>query len=257
MSAQLTSVRSERVTFVRRLHDRSVRRERGLFVVEGAQGVREALARNGVIQQLYVSESIADRWHDVQVQVTVTTDQVLAAMGETEHPQGVLAVCRTVDVALAELPRDLRTVLVLHQANDPGNAGTMLRSADAFGADAVIFTKGSVDVYNGKCVRATAGSIFHLPIVNGVELSDVAALLHAAGIRLRATDGNATTTLESIDLTVPTAWLIGTEAHGLDAAALELADDRVSIPMAGEAESVNAAVAASIVLYRSQVARSA
>lgn len=257
MGAQLTSARSERVTFVRRLSDRSVRHERGLFVVEGAQGVREALAVPDVIEQVFVAESVEAQWRDVDVPVTVATDQVLAAMSETEHPQGVLAVCRFVDVELSTLPTDLRSVLVLHRANDPGNAGTMLRSADAFGADAVIFTKGSVDVYNGKCVRATAGSIFHLPIVAGAKLADVVEFLRRAGVRVRATEGRAPVSLEDIDLRVPSAWLIGTEAHGLDVAALEMADERVAIAMAGAAESVNAAVAASIVLYRSLVARGA
>ena len=256
MSAQLTSVRSERVTFVRRLADRSVRHERGLFVVEGAQGVREALATPSVIEQLYVAESVAANWDDADAPVTVVTEQVLAAMSETDHPQGVLAVCRMVDVGLADLPERMHSVLVLHRANDPGNAGTMLRSADAFGADAVVLTKGSVDVYNGKCVRATAGSIFHLPIVVGVELTEAVALLTQRGVRMCATEGRAATALPEIDLRVPSAWMIGTEAHGLDDEALALADERVRIPMSGAAESLNAAVAASIVLYHSQIARS-
>lgn len=254
MSAHLTSVRSERVTFVRRLHDRSVRRERGLFVVEGAQGVNEALATPAVVEQLYVAESAASKWPDLPVDVTIATDDVLAAMSQTENPQGVLAVCRLVDVSWDAIPQTPRLVAVLHQANDPGNAGTIVRSADAFGADAVIFTTGSVDAYNGKCVRATAGSLFHVPIVLGVELTDVVELLHDRGMCIRATDGAGETSLEDVDLTEPSAWLIGTEAHGLGAHALGLADERVRIPMVGAAESVNAGVAASIVLYRSSIA---
>lgn len=255
MNAHLTSPRSERVTFVRRLHDRSVRRERGLFVVEGAQGVREALAAGGVIEDLYIAESARSRWPDLPLSATVATDPVLAAMAETENPQGVIAVCRSIDVPLEELPSAPRMVVVLDRANDPGNAGTILRAADAFGADAVIFTKGSVDVYNGKCVRATAGSLFHVPVVIDVELSDVITFLRGRGLTIRATDGEGEHSLESVNLAAPTAWLIGTEAHGLPESVLALADERVAIPMVGHAESLNAAVAASIALYRTSVYR--
>lgn len=253
MVATLTSVRSERVTFVRRLHDRSVRRERGLFVVEGAQGVREALAVPGAVQQLFVSQSAAAKWPDLPVDVTVTSEQVLTAMAETEHPQGILAVCRTLDVSLSSIADDARLVVILHQASDPGNAGTILRTADAFGADAVIFTKGSVDAYNGKCVRSSAGSLFHIPVVLDVELADAVSAVRERGLEVCATDGSAELMLGDSPRGTRSAWMIGTEAHGLDSAALALADRRIAIEMPGRAESLNAAVAAAIVLYHSAV----
>lgn len=216
--------------------------------------MREALARPEVIEQVYVSQDVVEKWPTLPPNTTVTTNQVLAAMAETEHPQGILAVCRTVDVSLDSIATDAQLVVVLHEASDPGNAGTILRTADAFGADAVIFTKGSVDPYNGKCVRSSAGSIFHLPLVCGVELRDVVSAMASRRVCVRATEGGSATTLDDIDLAARTAWVIGTEARGLNDQALSLCDERVSIPMRGQAESLNAAVAAAIVLYASAAA---
>lgn len=254
MVATLTSIRSERVTFVRRLHDRSVRRERGLFVVEGPQGVREALKVPKIVEQVYVSERSIEKWPDIPPNTTVTTDQVLAAMSETEHPQGIIAVCRSIDVSLDAIAPSAKLIVVLHQASDPGNAGTILRTADAFGADAVIFTKGSVDPYNGKCVRSSTGSIFHIPLVCNVEFDDVISAMNVREITVRGTEGGSPVTLNDINLAARSAWVIGTEAHGLDEDALDRCNERVSIPMPGNAESLNASVAAAIVLYATAAA---
>jgi TrmH family RNA methyltransferase len=140
-----TSVRSDRVRAVRRLWKRSGRAKAGRFLVEGMQGVREALAWHPeVVETVYSVEPMAG--------ATVVPEDVLGAMSETVNPQGVLAVCRFLPFAA---PVEPRLVVVLHDVRDPGNAGTILRTADAAGADAVYFTGDSVDPYNGKCVRAT------------------------------------------------------------------------------------------------------
>ena len=187
---------------------------------------------------------------------------VLAALGETVTPQGVVGVAAAIDVPLADAVTGAlvrpRLVAVLHEVADPGNAGTVLRTADAAGADAVVLTAGSVDPYNGKCVRATAGSLWHLPVVAGPPLVDVLAAARAAGLQVLATTGQAADGVDDLDtladagvLAAPTAWLFGNEAGGLPPAALTAADRRVRVPIHGRAESLNLAAAAAVCLYAS------
>ena len=229
------------------------------FVVEGPQAVREALAAGG-LEVLYAEPG---RRPDLEgaaaaagVPVVGVTGDVLAAMGETVTPQGVLGVAGLVDVSLADaLAAGPRLVAVLHAVADPGNAGTVLRSADAAGAGAVVLTEGSVDPHNGKCVRATAGSLWHLPVVAGAPLPDVVAACRAAGLQVLATTGAGAVDLDDLaddgELRAPTAWLFGNEAAGLPDDALALADRRVRVPLHGRAESLNLASAAAVCLYAS------
>ena len=148
-----------------------------------------------------------------------------------------------------------RLVAVLAHARDPGNAGTVLRTADAAGAAGVIFTDASVDPYNGKCVRASAGSLFHLPVVSGARLAAVIEALRGAGLRILAADGRGKRSLDEViaagTLAVPTAWLFGNEAWGLPGESLSLADESVAVPIYGRAESLNLATAAALCLYAS------
>ena len=179
----------------------------------------------------------------------------MAELAQTVTPQGLLAVCRFVDVPLAELAGGApRLVAVLANVRDPGNAGTVLRTADAAGAGGVIFTAASVDPYNSKCVRSSAGSLFHLPVVTGAAPAAAAAALRAAGLRVLAADGGADHVLGGAagpDLAGPTAWLFGNEAWGLPADLLALADEAVAVPIYGRAESLNLAAAAAVCLYAS------
>jgi TrmH family RNA methyltransferase len=225
-----TSVRSDRVRAVRRLWKKSGRMKSGRFVVEGMQGVREALAA-GVVEQLYSVEPMEG--------ATIVSSEVLSAMSETVTPQGVVAVCRMLEFTA---PVEPRLVVILHDVRDPGNAGTILRTADAAGADAVYFTGDSVDPYNGKCVRATAGSLFHIPFAS-CPLDEVPL----AGLQVLATSGAGDADLREVDLSVPTAWVFGNEAHGLP----DLGFPTVSIPIFGAAESLNLASAAAVCLYAS------
>jgi RNA methyltransferase, TrmH family len=145
-------------------------------------------------------------------------------------------------------------VTVLANVRDPGNAGTVLRTADAAGADGVIFSAASVDPYNSKCVRSSAGSLFHLPVVAGAPIADAIGRLRERGIQVLAADGSATRVLdgaEGPDLTRPTAWLFGNEAWGLPDDVLALADAAVAVPIYGRAESLNLAAAAAVCLYAS------
>ena len=159
----------------------------------------------------------------------------MAELAQTVTPQGLLGVCRFIDVPLAELTgRPARLVAVLANVRDPGNAGTVLRTADAAGADGVIFTAASVDPYNSKCVRSSAGSLFHVPVVAGPTPAEAAAALRAAGLRVLAADGAADQVLDPGGanewLAGPTAWLFGNEAWGLPADLLALADRRWRCP---------------------------
>jgi TrmH family RNA methyltransferase len=190
------------------------------------------------------------------VPVVPATDEAVAGLSETVSPQGIVAVCTFLDVALdAVCGAGPRLVTVLAEIRDPGNAGTVLRTADAAGADAVVFGAASVDPYNGKCVRASAGSLFHPSVVRGVPVADAVAGLRAAGLRVLAADGDGDVDLDTLadgdTLGAPTAWLFGNEARGLPADVAALADARVRIPLHGRAESLNLAAAAAVCLYAS------
>ncbi|GAB7191068.1 RNA methyltransferase [Kineococcus sp. NUM-3379] len=267
---------------MRALAGRSVRQRTGRFLVEGPQAVREAVAahaeavaagRAGGLHELYATAAGAERHpgilaaaHGAGVGVRTVSDEVLAAMAETVTPQGLVAVCSLVTMPLgAALERRPRLVAVLSEVRDPGNAGTVLRAADAAGAGAVVLTADSVDVHNPKCVRSTAGSLFHLPVVSGVPLEDALAALRRAGALVLAASGDGEHDLDDLldaaasgavpegvpDLRRPTAWVFGNEAHGLSAAQRHAADAVVRVPVHGRAESLNLATAATVCLYAS------
>jgi TrmH family RNA methyltransferase len=166
-------------------------------------------------------------------------------------PQGIVAVCDLLDVTLEEALATPRLVAVLVGVSDPGNAGTVTRVADAAGASAVIFAGDTVDPHNGKCVRASTGSVFHLPLARSRNTIAVFDACRAAGLRLVAADGHAQTDLTKADLTQPTAWVFGSEAHGLDDEILTNVDEVVKVPIYGKAESLNLATAAAVCLYTS------
>ncbi|ACU39288.1 TrmH family RNA methyltransferase [Actinosynnema mirum] len=259
--------RTPRVVAARRLTRRSGRDRAARFLAEGAQAVREALAWSaagrGRVHELFVTEVAAERNQELVdaaassgVPISVVTDKAAAALSETVTPQGVVAVCDPVEVPLdAALTPSARLVAVLHGVGDPGNAGTVVRVADAAGADAVVFAGDSVDVHNGKCVRASTGSVFHLPIARARSAEDVFAACRAAGLRLVAADGYATEDLVTADLrgdlAHPTAWVFGSEAHGLPDEVVTSLDGALKVPLYGGAESLNLATAAAVCLYAS------
>jgi TrmH family RNA methyltransferase len=180
----------------------------------------------------------------------------MSELAQTVTPQGLLAVCDFIDVPLDEVTAARpRLVALLANVRDPGNAGTVLRTADAAGAGAVVFADASVDPYNGKCVRASAGSLFHLPVVAGTRLAAAVTALKEAGLRIVAADGRADATLDDPGtreaLAAPTAWLFGNEAWGLPPDLLALADQSVAVPIYGRAESLNLAAAAAVCMYAS------
>ena len=255
-AASLTSVRSDRVTSVRRLHDRSGRRKSGRFVVEGPQAVSAALASDVQVCDLFVDVEAAPAIQALadgsSCGITWATPSVLSAMGETSTPQGILAVCRIpADPSLDDLLSRPGPVVLLDGVSDPGNVGTIIRTADAAGCAGIIAGTGCADVYSGKVVRSTAGSLFHLPVIASLPLRDVVVAARASGRPVLALVGEGDADL----FTLPPAtcqdacWIVGSEAHGVDPGLQSASDARVRIPMAGGAESLNAAVAGALALY--------
>ncbi|MCT1617018.1 TrmH family RNA methyltransferase [Kocuria marina] len=295
----LSNPRADRVKDVAALTRRSMRSKRGLFRAEGPQNVREAvrlaladLPAPGLprLDAVYVTLQELDRHPGIaadlaavadrgDVFVRAVTPEVLAAMTDAVTPQGMLAVCRfpsSASDASDDAARALgaaRLVGVLVRVQDPGNAGTVIRTADAAGADAVLCTPGTVDPFNPKSVRSSAGSLFHVPVFTGVELADVVAAAREHGIGVLAADGYASVTVSELadaavlraagtpaedvayPLEQPTAWLFGNEAQGLSEAEVEAADLSVAVPLYGAAESLNVATAATVCLYASAQAQ--
>lgn len=294
--APMTNPRADRVRDVAKLSGRSVRSRQGLFLAEGPQTVKEALKldRNRAvcdraITEIYATEPCVEQDPELLellegVPWRAASDEVLAAMADTVNPQGILAVCRTMDVSLRSvLEREPRLLAVMCRVQDPGNAGTILRAADAAGADAVILTSGSVDIYNPKAVRSTVGSLFHLPVVVGQNFNDLVEQAGQIGLVSLAADGYGSEDLDTLQdesaqrhyeahgvrasgpemhggpranttrpmLEDPTLWLFGNEAKGLNDEERGAAEFRVAVPVYGRAESLNVGTAATVCLYAS------
>jgi len=265
----LTNPRAERVKAVRALGRRSMRERTGRFVVEGPQAVRELLRfAPATANEIFVDVEMAGRHQDLlelartsDVTVNDCSTQVLRELADSEHPQGIVAVAKCVDVDLAPVldsvvDPDAGFVVVLSQVRDPGNAGTVLRAGDAAGARAVILTDASVDVYNSKVVRATAGSLWHVPVVVGASLDAVVAGCRARGIQVLAADGAGDVILQDADLEGPHAWVLGNEAWGLSQEDRNRSDHVVKVPIYGHAESLNLALAATVCVYASAAVQS-
>ncbi len=253
-------IRSPRVRAARALTKRALRQRARAFLVEGPQAVGEALESGAALTELFVTgdryQPLAGEAQRRGATVHLVSGEVMASLAQTVTPQGLLGVCGFVDVPLASLTEARpRLVVVLSHVRDPGNAGTVLRTADAAGAQGVVFSSASVDPYNGKCVRASAGSLFHLPVVTGTGPAETVAALRAAGLRILAADGRGDRSLDEVteagELAGPTAWLFGNEAWGLPDELLALADEAVAVPIYGRAESLNLAAAAAVCLYGS------
>jgi TrmH family RNA methyltransferase len=253
----ITSIHNKRVARAVRLKKRAMREKDRLFLVEGVQGVSEAMASGGQVQEVFTTAATEDRLEDVVkaaeqagIPVRPVSPEVMAHLTSTVTPQGVVAVAEFVDVPLPHMIEGGDGLLpVLVEVRDPGNAGTILRSADASGAAGVVFTASSVDVYNQKTVRATAGSLFHLPVTREVDVEEAVVLLREEGFAILAADANGARSVYDTDLSIPTAVLFGNEAHGLPDSALAFADQTIRVPISGRAESLNLAAAATLVLF--------
>lgn len=257
----LSSPRSPVVRAVARLKQRTARSETGLFLLEGPQALRDALAADAALDQVFFTEQAAQKHPELMqpevAQYVECSEEALARMADTRSPQGFVATVRQFPQRLESVLERADRVAILHEIRDPGNLGTVVRVADAAGFDVVIVTAESVDIYNPKVVRATTGSLFHVPHAVGVSTVDAVAAVRKRGLRVFAADVSGADLQPNDDmLHEPHAWLFGNEAHGLDEATLELADRAIKVPIFGRAESMNLATAASVCLYASAFARS-
>ncbi|MEW1549072.1 TrmH family RNA methyltransferase [Streptomyces tsukubensis] len=264
---ELISPRSPRVGAARRLARRNFRGKERLFLAEGPQAVREATghrtpAGEDTLTELFATPEAAERYPDIVdaartagVRFHLADETVIADISTTVTPQGLVGVCRFVDSPFDDIVAARpRLVAVLANVRDPGNAGTVLRCADAAGADAVVLTDASVDLYNPKAVRASVGSHFHLPVAVGVPVERAVRELRDAGVRVVAADGagdDLDTELDAGTMGGPTAWVFGNEAWGLPEETRALADAVIRVPIHGKAESLNLATAAAVCLYAS------
>ncbi len=253
----------------RRLLRRKERIASAEFIAEGRQAVAEALRRPGTVLDLLVGHGAVQRHQDLLadavrtgVPVWSVADAQLATLADTVTPQGLLAVCRTVDVALdAALAGTPRLVVLCDQVRDPGNLGTVIRCADAFGADAVLVSADSVDVHNPKTVRASTGSLFHLPVAVEVDVAAAASRARELGMAVYGADGAGPAVVDDLaaagQLSRPVLWVLGNEAWGLPPEHAELMDTLVALPMYGRAESLNLSTAAAVFLYATATAQRA
>lgn len=269
----MTNPNADRVRRIRALTTAAGRRRQRAFIVEGPQGVREAVRwAPESVQDVYLTVEASQRHTEIldaaaehDLYLHLCSPQVVHAM--SPEAQGVVAVLRSTGPP----PPDYTSVGAggarffagLVEARDPGNAGTIIRAADAAGAAGVVLSAGSVDVENPKVIRSTAGSLFHLPVTTAPAAAELIADAKAAGMQVLATTPTGEHDLHDLhdlharpgqvgpDLSAPTLWLFGNEAHGLPAAALAGADATVAIPIYGRAESLNLAMAATLCLYAS------
>lgn len=256
----LLSPRSGRIKAARRLADRRTRGELQRFLVEGPQLLAEALATDGTVLEVYATPAAAERYAELQSRTDVpwqlADEPALRSLSDTVTPTGLVAVCdatRVLRPAAEATPPEARLVALCADIRDPGNAGAIIRCADAAGADAVLLAGESVDPLNPKVVRASVGSLFHLPIARAGSVAETTERLQSEGFSVLAATGHGDVDLFEADglLSGRTVWLFGNEAHGLPAELADRADHRVRIPIFGRAESLNLGAAAAVCLYAS------
>ncbi len=273
----LDNPHAERVRRVAGLAGRSARIRSGRILVEGPQAVRELVRHRAAhLVDVYLTEEAVARYPEIDREARAVTPWVHAvsedvARAMSTEAQGVVAVAEADAIGgdpVSPASRAPSSIVVLAQSQDPGNAGTIIRTADAMGARGVLVTAGSVDVRSPKVIRSSAGSVFHLPVLTGVDAAQAVDRLHGAGVRVLGTSG-ADGSVDLADLLAaglggedavlagPHAWVMGNEARGLSDAQEALCDLLVRIPMTGRAESLNVASAAAICLFASQTVRAA
>lgn len=263
-SDPIESTQNRHVAAARTLLTRKGRAAASAFLVEGPHAVGDALASpSHEVRELFVTAGAADRETDLLrsaavrgVPVRTVTERAMSSIRDTVTPQGVVAVVTMPMLGLdTAVGKDSRLVVGLDQIADPGNAGAVIRTADAAGADAVIASPGSVDLWSGKVVRSTAGSLFHLPLIADVTIEAAVEAARIHGLQVLCTAGDGEVDLDDLidsgTLATPTMWLFGNEAHGVSDAARGLADRTLRIPVYGAAESLNLAAAAAVCLYAS------
>ncbi|GEM00632.1 RNA methyltransferase, TrmH family [Halolactibacillus halophilus] len=240
----ITSTKNDTIKQWMKLHKKKYREQMGQFLLEGDHLVEEVIGSDWEIEQLIVREDRQiDTWFK-DYRTTVVTDQVFKALANTPSPQGVMAV---VNIKTYRADR-FKKILVLDNVQDPGNVGTMIRTADAFNYDGIILGEGTVDLFNDKVIRSTQGSLFHLPVVKA-DLNILLPDLQARGVQLIASTLEEAIPLAEVKVFESCAVIVGNEGSGVQKELQQLSDMKVKIPITGKAESLNVGVAAGILLY--------
>lgn len=254
--------RTPRIVNAAKLHRAANRKKAKQFIIEGENAV-DAAVSTGAASDVFVTEKAAERFAEIvtacgymDVYVHPITDKAAKHLADTATTTGIFALCSSSVLWSAGkiLNGKPKLISVPVLTSEPGNAGTLIRTSDAMGADGVIFAGETVDPLGSKVARASAGSLFHVPVARDPNIKDVLGQLRKSGMQIAATAADGEVELADADLSQPTAWLFGNEAHGLGEL-LEEADMRVRIPLRGRAESLNLATAASICLYESAKAQ--
>jgi RNA methyltransferase, TrmH family len=244
---RIDSIQNGNVKNWRKLHTKKERDKVGKFLVEGFHLVEEALKAEAVETVLMTEDTtFPATWKMDNTDVIIVTKEIMQALSETETPQGIIAICQKSDVADVNLQGG--TYLLIDAVQDPGNIGTMIRTADAAGVSAVIIGNGSVDVYNSKAIRSTQGSLFHVPVVKG-DLQEWIGKLQENGIKVYGTSLHEAKPYQEVKIDGPAALIVGNEGSGVQEEVLAMTDENLYIPIHGSAESLNVAVASGILLY--------
>lgn len=252
---ELTGLQNPLVKAAAELKQKKYRQQRGEFLAEGLRTAEEAVAFKAAQQLFYTATEdertlrLLEQAAAMQVKLVCVSETVMKKIADTETPQGIIAVCRMQEKPLEQLLASGRMLLVLDRVGDPGNIGTMLRTADAAGVGGIILLKGTADIYAPKTVRASMGSLFHVPILSGVAEQEFIDNAKKAGYQLLVTALDGADNLYQADLKGRLAFVMGNEAGGVSVSLLKQADKRVFIPMCGKAESLNVAMAAGIVMF--------
>lgn len=240
----ITSVKNEKIKGLKKLHQRKYRKQTNTFLIEGMHLMEEALASDWTVKEIIVSEKTVIPETANQLSVIEVTEQVFKELSFTASPQGMMAV---VEMKREEAVNG-ELVVLLDALQDPGNVGTIIRTADAAGADGIILGSGCVDLYNDKVIRATQGSIFHLPILHA-DLEEEVPRLKEADYSVWVTALEKAENYKNLSVSQKTALIFGNEGSGVKDSLLQKADERVTIPILGKAESLNVSIAAGVLLY--------
>lgn len=252
---EITSVNNALVKATAELKQKKYRQERQLFLAEGLRTVEEAIGSNTVIQLFYTAiedertRAVLETAAEKGLELYCVSENVMKKISDTDSPQGIVAVCKMQNMKLENLFAKGEMLLVLDRVGDPGNVGTMLRTADAAGIGGIVLLKGCVDIYAPKTVRSTMGSLFHTPVFAGADEALFIKAAKRAGYELLVTTLEGADNLYKADLRGRIAFVMGNEANGVTSTLLQEADKRVYIPMQGRAESLNVAIAAGVVMF--------
>jgi len=263
MKEIIKSSSNKTIKYIKSLHMKKFRDEYYEFIIEGEKLLREALDYKAIIPMVLISQSftedgkydeLAATLNKSNIPIFYAEDSVFKEACETDSPQGVLAVAEKMEFSIDNIiKKNELCIVLLHEVRDPGNAGTIIRAADACGLDAVLISKESVDLYNGKTIRSTMGSLFHIPVIQNLNTGETILRLKDSNIVIIGADPHSSTSCIELPYYKKSAIIIGNESQGINSETQALLDLNIKIPMPGRAESLNAGIAASILMYEFSV----